>query len=131
MNAPVSAVATETAQIEAALDALLTAAIRANRDPSLLPERGPTPAGVLMGDFLTKLQTWTKAQREAGDLLARPVWEVTRKGVTCLGRRLHEIGGTALMRDVCHRVSALDPANQGRRIDIMDKRWDGIGEWLA
>jgi hypothetical protein len=131
MNAPVSAIATETAQIEAALDALLSASIRANRDPVLLPHRGAMPVGVVMGDLLKRLQSWTQAQRDAGELLARPVWEVTRMGVTTLGRRLHEIGGARLMQEVCDRVAALDPANHAHRLDIMEKRWDGIGEWLA
>ena len=136
MNAPVSAQATETTQIEAALDALLTAAIRADRDPPLLPDRGPTSAGVLVGELLDKIQTWTKAQRDAADLLSRPVWEVTRKGVRTLGKRLYEIGGLSLMQEVCHRVAALDPANEGRRIGLMDHRWSGIGDerggvWVA
>lgn len=131
MNAPVTALATETAQIEAALDVLLTAAIRAEHDSSLLPERGPMSAGVLVGELIDKLQTWTKAQRAAADLLARPVWELTRQGVRTLGQRLHEIGGQGLMNEVLYRVSARDPAHESRRIDIMDKRWDGIGDWVA
>jgi hypothetical protein len=33
------------------------------------------------------------------------------------------------MQEVCDRVC--DPANWGRRADIMSKRWDGIGDWHA
>lgn len=131
MNAPVTTEVAETAQIEAALDFLLTAAIRADRDPHLLPETGPTSAGALVFQILEKMGSWTRAQREAADLLARPVWELTRQGVTTLGKRLHEIGGARLMHDVCDRVAALDPPHEDRRIDLIDKRWDGIGEWVA
>lgn len=133
MNAFTTATATETARIEAALDALLTAAIQANSVPSLTPERGPTSAGVLISEALEKF-TWTPTQRAASALLSRPVWEVLRQGIRTLGERLYEIGGSELMRDVCDRVAAMDPARAGHRLDIMDKRWDGVGGdkgWLA
>lgn len=131
MNAPTTALATETARIEAALDALLTAAIQANSTPSLTPERGPTSAGVLIAEALEKF-TWTPTQRAASALLSRPIWEVLRQGIRTLGERLHEIGGFELMTEVCDRVAAMDPARSGYRSAIMDKRWDGIGgEWFS
>jgi len=127
MNAPVTAQATEAAQIEAALDALLTAAIKADRDRSLMPERGPVSAGAMIGEALERRATWTPAQEAAHDLLRRPVAWALRNAVRTLGKRLFEIGGLKLMSAVCDRVSALDPANEGRRAGIIDHRWDGIG----
>lgn len=136
MNAPVTAEVDETLKIEDALDALLSAALRADRDPSLLPERGVERAGVIVGELLDKISNWTLAQRQASDLLHRPVAEACRQGVHVLGERLYEIGGVGLMREVLHRVAERDPANEGRRIGLMDHRWSGIGDerggmWLA
>lgn len=137
MNAPVRALSSETAQIEAALDVLLRAAVAADRERPLRPERGLISAGDLAFAVIDRMKTWTPAQQAAAELLQRPVWEAVRQAVSTLGVRLHEIGGLPLMQDVCHRVAALDPDHEGRRLDIMDKRWDGIGAdganagWLA
>lgn len=131
MNAPVTAQATETARIEAALDALLTASIRDDRERPPSSVGGAIRADVLINEAIERLTTWTPAQREAHALLQRPVSEALRQAVRTLGERLHELGGEDLMLEVCDRVSALDPANEGRRSSIMDHRWDGIGDWYA
>lgn len=127
MNAPVAITATETQQIEAALDALLREALAADRHPRLVPPRGAETLGAILGEFIHRKRNWTAAQEATAELLERPIWELTRQGVTTLGVRLHEIGGLKLMQEVCERVADMDPANWGRRTDIMDKRWDGIG----
>lgn len=131
MNAPLTAVATETQKIEDALDRLLTAITWADRQPSTTPDDGPTSAGELIGRVLLRLETWTAAQQAADALMRRPASEALRQAVTTLGKRLHEIGGMALMRDVCDRVAERDPANESRRLGVIDHRWDGIGDWYA
>lgn len=129
MNAPVAAQATEVAKIEAALDRLVTAAIQNRREPSLDPSKDRlVGAAELMAGFQDSL-TWTKAQREADELLERPLSATIRRGIRTLGKRLNEIGGWELMTDVCDRVSAADPREEGRRASIIDHRWDGIGSW--
>lgn len=122
MNAPVSAVLTETQRIERALDELLKTAI-ATRAPWPPKHDGPVSIAVVIEDWLGG----TSAQRAASDFLDNPVGEAVRKAVTTLGRRLYEIGGLQLMHDVLDRVAPLDPTKESRRIAIMDKRWDGIG----
>ncbi len=131
MNAPVTADQSETQKIENALDALLTAVACYEREPALLPETGAVSAGALIGAYLEKLTTWTKAQRSADELLQRPVSWALRRAIRTLGKRLHEIGGDRLMHDICDRVAARDPAREGWRLGVIDHRWDGIGEWVA
>lgn len=132
MNAsPQYVTATEAEQIEHALDALLTAAIAADRSSPIRPERGMVSAGSLIKDTIERLTTWTKAQCAAEDLLSRPVAAACRTAIRTLGERLFEIGGNHLMSEVCDRVSALDPANESRRIGIMDRRWNGIWNWYS
>lgn len=131
MNAPVTAAATEAQQIEAALCSLLTAIAWADDQPSCGPDRGPVAAGMLVMEMLDRMEGWTAAQQAANDLLRRPAPEALRQAISTLGVRLHEIGGTKLMGNVLERVAALDPRHVGRRTDIMDKRFDGIGSWVA
>lgn len=129
MNAPVTSIEqTETARIESALDALLTAAIAAR---PVSPPRGPELAGVVVGRVLDSLRNHTPAQIATDELLDNPVGEATRQAIRKLGKRLHEIGGTKLMQDVLDRVANRAPQQSTSRTDIMDKRWDGIGDWFA
>jgi hypothetical protein len=128
LNAPAAtAQLDERVAIEAALDALLTAAITADGQPRHRPDRGPVSAGVLAGEIVERVATWTQAQREANALLDRPVAEACRRSIRLLGKRLFEIGGLPLMQDVLYRVAEMDRRAEGRRIAIMDHRWDGIG----
>jgi hypothetical protein len=126
MNAPATATLSDTQRIETALDELLKAALASTI-------RFPHPLGGMYsaGQLLDYFGGMTRAQRDADALLSDPVGEAVRRAITTLGRRLHEIGGLALMQDICDRAAALDPANEGRRMDIIDKRWDGIGGWYA
>lgn len=130
MNAPVFAEVTEVDRIEDALDNLLTAAMEADRKPALLPEQGPVSAAVSVGRVIEALD-WTQARRQADRLLDRPVPTALRLAVRTLGRRLDEIGGMKLMGDVLDRVAARAPAQEGRRIGIIERAWDGVGRWTA
>lgn len=118
---------TEAQMIEEALDAVLTAAAEADRRPPLAPERGAVSAAESAFALLERMDSWTKAQAATHDLLSRPVSELCRQAVTTFGERLFEIGGMTLMQDALYRLAERDPANYGRRVAIMDHRWDGIG----
>lgn len=128
MNAMTDANITEAQQIEAALDALVSAAVANLRETPLIPERGPVSVAEGIDEWMALLGG-TVAQRQANRLLQRPVSGALRTAIRLLGERLHEIGGMALMHDVCARVSASDPRNEALRVGIIDHRWDGIGEW--
>lgn len=58
-----------------------------------------------------------------------------RLDVQRLGEWLFDLGGTALMQSTIYRVADLDRRCAGRRIDLMDKWWSGIGDdadrWVA
>ena len=114
----------EIAGIEKALDVLLRSAIAADRTErrslrvmSLAEIEPPTDK--------------TKAGVMAEQIVDRPIGEACRQAIRTLGKRLHEIGGARLMQSVCERVAESDPSNAAHRTDIMDKRWDGIGEWAS
>lgn len=120
----------EAQRIEAALHVILTAAVAADRSPSLILEDGPKSFSSTVSDVIERL-SWTPAQRRAGDLLDRPLSELCRQCVRTFGERLYEIGGLGLMQDVLYRTAARDPASEARRVAIMDRRWDGIGNWSS
>lgn len=118
--------AEEIAGIENALDTLVAAMVE--------QDCRPRPAGVVktfqrlsLTDITSHFDETTPAQRVAEALVANPVREAMARAVRDLGKRLHEIGGMELMSDVCQRVADRDDANWGRRTDILDKRWDGVG----
>jgi len=106
----------EVKRIEDALDTLLNACLVANKE-----ERARD--GLLKtwsGDELAKMT-------EIDWICRNPVRWAYRKTIRILGKRLYELGHTQLMEKVCGRVAQRDPGNHGRRGDIMDKNWDGIG----
>lgn len=122
MNAFTDTQITEVQRIERALDELLKTAIN-TRAPWPPRHDGPVSISVLVAEGLGG----TPAARAANSLLDNPVGEAVRKAVTTLGERLYEIGGLKLMSDVLDRVAERDPGKESWRIDIMDKRFDGIG----
>jgi hypothetical protein len=48
-----------------------------------------------------------------------------------LGRQLHEFGGLSAMIDAAQQVASRDQNDYGRRISLLDRAWDGVGEWLS
>jgi len=122
MNAHTETQITELQRIERALDELLRAATN-TRAPWPPKHDGPVMVSAILGDYLDA----TPKQRAAEAFLDNPVGEAVRQAVTTLGERLYELGGLKLMEDVCYRVAALDAAREGWRIDVLDKRFDGIG----
>jgi hypothetical protein len=79
------------------------------------------------GTALVLTRAELSMETKTSELLRNPVGEACRMAIRKLGKRLYELGGLQLMTDVCDRVGDMDQAHSGQRIDIMDKRWDGIG----
>lgn len=132
MNAATRIIITEAAQIEAALDVLLSALIEADKNPAwrLIPPRGPVSVAALAHEYVDSL-SWTPAQRKVGGLVGHPVSAALREAIHDIGVRLHEIGGMKLMHDAMNRAVDRDPAYASRRMAIIDARWDGIGNWMS
>jgi hypothetical protein len=105
-------------QIEDALDTLLTAIIKHERKRT----SNPAPITLRWLDFSTE---WLPGEM----FLMDPIGRSLREGVKQLGKTLFALtGSTDAMRESCERVCDRDSAHWGRRADIIDKRWDGIGE---
>lgn len=130
MNAHTPAIVTEVEKIEDALDQLLTTAIRTDQDRAREPDydRPPVSLRDSVAAYVERLTASTPAQRRAHDFLDRPVGEALRQAIRILGERLFEVGGLKLMSDVLYRVAERDRVQEHRRIGIMDRRWDGIGQ---
>lgn len=136
MNEP-TPTASEISRIEAALDNILSAITHLDQGiwaPGKPRAKSAAYRIYSMADLGAEYelkQTYTVSQRYAEDILDNPVREVLAKSVRQLGKRLHEIGGLNAMQEACERVANIDEPNWGRRTNIMDKRWDGIGNWVA
>ena len=128
MSGPVTVDVTETQQIEEALHTLVSLAVSdVGYASNPLTREGPESVGSIMRRF----NAMTHLERTASAIVRRPVGEAVRRAITTLGERLQEIGGMKLMGDVLERVAERDPVNYGRRVDVLDKRFDGIGNWVA
>jgi hypothetical protein len=69
-------------------------------------------------------------------LISDPVLSALRQQLQDLGWRLFRLLGTTnAMLPVAYEAANAEPERSGRRINIIDKAWDGIGEendyWLA
>jgi len=69
-------------------------------------------------------------------VISDPVRWALRQQLKDLGWRLFRLLGTTnAMLSVAHEAADAEPERFGRRINIIDKTWDGIGEgndcWLA
>jgi hypothetical protein len=117
----------EIRQIENALDALLRVAIEEDLRP-----RPPGPLRVVSFAELAEQPILSRKQSAIAEIVKRPVSGAVRYAIRLLGERIHELtGSTDTMRDLAERVAGRDQSRWGHRIDILDKRWDGIGGWWA
>jgi hypothetical protein len=104
-------VRSEPSRIESALDVLLTAC-----------ENHQPPA--------TEIRILSAAEfcrRSVESMLNDPIGRALRLGIKKLGGRLHELGGTNLMRSVAERVADMRRGFAGRRLSMLDHAFDGIG----
>ncbi|WP_454762266.1 hypothetical protein [Caulobacter segnis] len=64
-------------------------------------------------------------------IVSDPVGQSLRLGLEALAERLFELGGDAAMANALEDVVARDPANEDWRTNLLDKRFNGIGHWMA
>ena len=115
----------EIERIKAALDALLTLAIEHDMRPRAGP---PGPLKLISCAELFAKPIPTRREFEINRVLDDPICGATRNAIRLLGERLFEVvGNTDSMRGILEEVATRDDRHWGRRIDIMDKRWNGIG----
>ena len=110
------------ADIEAALDALL-AAIEADA----AREIDGHPVNVDILSLAEIMRTEPDVFRVA-ELAENPVGRSCRESIKSLGKALFRVGGsTDAMREVMERVAERSPAKRYRRLNLLDKWWNGIG----
>jgi hypothetical protein len=105
-------VSNELARIEHALGVLLTAC-----------ENHQPPASEIR---ILSVAEFCK-QSPVESLLNDPIGRALRLGIKKLGGRLHELGGTDLMRSAAERVADMRRGFSGRRLSVLDHAFDGIG----
>ena len=107
------------AQVEDALDLLLTAIIEHDREQAA--KRKPL--------FVLRSLDLSTEFLPGEMFLADPVGRSLREGVRQLGLCLFALSlSIDAMGESCERVSSRDPSHSDYRSMIMDKRWSGIGE---
>lgn len=111
--------------IEDALDAVLTAIHKHDAEQPKRPLKAVSFAEIVERDIDSDVE----------ELTEDPVGAALRQAVWRLGKKLYSIlGETNAMSSVLERVASRDPANYGKRVSIMDNRWEGIGSgndvWL-
>jgi hypothetical protein len=118
----------EIRQIENALDALLSVAV----EEDLRPRPPGGPLRVISFEELAEQPVLSHEQSAVAEIVETPVSGAVRYAIRLLGERIHELtGSTDAMRDIAERVAGRNQSRWGHRIDILDKRWDGIGGWWA
>lgn len=117
---------------EDAIDVLLTAYLEQKRNPvgvkrlrtrSMFPLSEFGPGGI----------------HETLDLLENPLGQALRAGIRAMSERLHGFLRDELalsdpgreMQSCLHNIAVRDPDQEARRGAVLDKIWDGIGEWVA
>lgn len=114
----------EVERVEAALDALLTEMLRQD------DLRKGDGDGKLVTIRASDMVLLTRRQGQINAVLRHPVRAACKIAIRMLGERLNELGlSISQMQDVANRVSA--GKRFPKRINIIDKAWDGVGHWVA
>jgi len=112
----------EIEDIQVALSALIEAALQADADSRRGQRQRPR---ILDFDDIDP------PREDSADFARNPVGTACRFAIERLGRRLHSLGGEDLMENVLGEVACLKPNREDLFSDVLDKAWDGIGEWIA
>lgn len=110
--------AVEIAAIEAALTTLLSAIDEQHAKYRDRPARR-SATGSLFRD--------PASMSPVENLIDDPIGQSCRLGIRHLGERLNELDGYDLMSEVADRVCK----GNSDWAEIIEKRWDGIGGWVA
>lgn len=123
--------------IEDALDALLRATMEHEKDKrSRVVTESPRAIRATPFVFREPTSIPTRDDNRTDWIASDPVYGALGLAVRWLGERIFKMTGSVdAMRDVAHRVAARDPSHNGRRLSILNHRWDWIGNdkdrWLA
>jgi hypothetical protein len=120
------------ADFEDAIDVLLTAYLEQKRNPvgaKRLRTRNAFPASEFGPGSIHETLDW----------LENPLGQTLRAGIREMSERLHSFlrdelaisDPTREMRNCIENIASRDPGQEGRRGAILDKIWDGIGDWTA
>ncbi|RCK40478.1 hypothetical protein [Thalassospira xiamenensis] len=94
-------------------------------------EGAPPPAQPFEGLFLASSYADAPLKKPSIVLAeaarTKPVQEVARWAVRCVGYQLLERGGVTAMKEVYDRVIEASP----RAANWLDHRWSGIGGWIS
>lgn len=120
------------ADFEDAVDVLLTAYLEQKRNPVGV-KKLRTRSSFALSEF------GPGSIHETLDMLENPLGQALRAGIRDMSERLHKFLGEDLglsdptreMQNCLHNIAIRDPDQEGRRGAILDKIWDGIGDWMA
>ena len=74
----------------------------------------------------------TRRQGQIDAVLDNPVRAACKNAVRLLGERLHELGlDLDQMQVVAEWAATAKVRHFTKRINIIDKAWDGVGRWVA
>ena len=120
---------TSVETLRAALGLVLTAILKQRA------EREPQPTPFALTHFTTPVNLPTRRAVRIALLLRDVIEGALLIALREIGEELFAVGGLDLMSEVLESVAAEDPATYGRRANVADKRWDGIGDsreiWVA
>jgi hypothetical protein len=117
------------AQIEAALDQLLTRLLKERAQATKkriasgqpLSFRAYSAAELIAMPILSDQEVWRQR------IIKRPIAGALEWAISEIGEVLFQRGGTDLMRDGLERVARRHRKTYGQRVSILDVTWDGIG----
>jgi hypothetical protein len=129
-NASPSISSPPLAQIEDALDQLLTKLLAERKREQERKRKAGTPSSLRViscAELLAEpLPSDADIWRDA--IIEHPITGALELAIHEVGEVLFQRGGTDLMREVLERVAERHPKSYGHRATIMDHKWDGIGE---
>lgn len=112
--------ASDLAMCRRALDELVTAIVRHDQERS--GKRMVERIEIVPFSKLTD-PDWMAVHA----VTTNPVRAAMRLGVRRVAQVIYGLGGMDALHDAMERVSAMDAANEGRRIAIMDSAFNGVG----
>jgi hypothetical protein len=115
------------AEIESALDALLTALLKERERQRKASLSKPTQFRVISCADLVQMPVLSDQEAWQERIIEYPVEGALELAIHEIGEVLFKKGGTDLMRATLERVSSRHPKSYGQRLSICDVQWDGVG----
>jgi hypothetical protein len=115
------------AEIERALDTLLTALLKERERQRKAAQSKPTEFRVISCAHLIQMPVLSDEEVWQERIVELPVGGALELAIHEIGEVLFKRGGIELMQDVLERVASRHRKTYGNRISICDVQWDGIG----